>query len=289
MKKHVAPSIAILLFIIGCMFLCMPVNSEASASHKAYIDRSRVQTGVIDIYWIGEGGKTFQVFIIGPDGDSRAQHTLKNTKVRYAYTLPLTFGDGEYEVVIWEKNDKEDPKYTHVLSAKIEVALDDPDLPFLAPNMYVPFTDGSEVVLLAKALSEGKIEAHEIANVFCLYIVKNIKYDYAKLEKMKNHHSYYPYPDIRGTIIKQTGVCQDQAALLCALLRSQGIPAMLVFGEVGIDDFAEYHAWVRIKVGPGVWVDADPTRVGCILRQDPSIQIRAHDWDPGASSVCKIM
>jgi transglutaminase-like putative cysteine protease len=41
------------------------------------------------------------------------------------------------------------------------------------------------------------------------------------------------------------GICQDLSAMTCAMLRSQGVPARLMIGTLGVNT---YHAWVMAVV-----------------------------------------
>ena len=50
-------------------------------------------------------------------------------------------------------------------------------------------------------------------------------------------------PDVDGTFKKKIGICQDLSAVMCCMLRAQGIPARLTIGYAD----SSYHAWVIIK------------------------------------------
>ena len=50
------------------------------------------------------------------------------------------------------------------------------------------------------------------------------------------------------------GICFDYAALTAAMLRSQGIPTKMVFGNVSPDDL--YHAWNMFYTEETGWVTA---------------------------------
>ena len=49
----------------------------------------------------------------------------------------------------------------------------------------------------------------------------------------------------------KTGICFDYAALMAAMLRSQGVPVKLVVGYTG----NVYHAWLNVWSEKDGWVD----------------------------------
>ena len=61
-------------------------------------------------------------------------------------------------------------------------------------------------------------------------MVKNVKYDD---EKAQNVQSGY-LPSVDETLKTKKGICFDYAALMTAMLRSQGIPTKLEIGYSGI-------------------------------------------------------
>ena len=51
-------------------------------------------------------------------------------------------------------------------------------------------------------------------------------------------------PSIDECWKKRMGVCQDLSAVTCAMLRSQGVPAKLMIGDLK----KLYHAWVVLVI-----------------------------------------
>ena len=47
------------------------------------------------------------------------------------------------------------------------------------------------------------------------------------------------------------GICFDYAALMCGMLRSQGVPCKLVVGYAG----TTYHAWISVWSEQSGWID----------------------------------
>ena len=77
-------------------------------------------------------------------------------------------------------------------------------------------------------------------------MIYKYKYD-RKVEKtVKN--VYLPYVD--HFYIKINGICFDYAAVMTAMLRSQGVPTKLVIGYTG----NAYHAWVNVYSKKKGWI-----------------------------------
>ena len=72
-------------------------------------------------------------------------------------------------------------------------------------------------------------------------------------------------PDLDAMLEKKMGICFDFAALMGALLRSQGIPTQMVMGYADIT----YHAWNNILID-GEWVRYDAT-LGRDPHQHPAV------------------
>jgi len=77
---------------------------------------------------------------------------------------------------------------------------------------------------------------------------------------------YWKLP--RETIADGRGDCEDQAILLCSLLRAAGYDensAFVIVGTLEQGGESAGHAWVRIfaeKLGIGVWIDLEATSGG---------------------------
>ena len=69
---------------------------------------------------------------------------------------------------------------------------------------------------------------------------KNFSYDWFKSGDVKAGTLKDILPEIDGSWNTKTGICQDLAAIMCAMLRSQDVHAQLVVGTCGCTP----HAWV---------------------------------------------
>ena len=84
-------------------------------------------------------------------------------------------------------------------------------------------------------------------------MVKNFEYDFIKSVTVAG--STGMLPDIEYCWTNRMGICQDLSAMTCAMLRSQGVPARLIIGQLGS---GTAHAWVLAVVN-GEDVFFDPT------------------------------
>lgn len=157
----------------------------------------------ISIEITGKKDKTYKYFV------------NKTNKPVY---FPLTCGNGTYQIAVYENIQGDE--YSALMMDSFDVKLKNRFLPFLYPNQYVEFTSETKAVKKAKELAKGKEDALSIVKSIYHYVVKNIKYDD---DKAKNVQKGY-LPSVDETLETKKGICFDYAALMTAMLRSQGIP-----------------------------------------------------------------
>ncbi len=206
------------------------------------IDASNTADGYLMILYTGTAEKV-RFRITAPDG---TEYTYPITADK-ELALPLSGGDGSYQLTLYEAVLAEENLYAVACSQTIEVTLSDEFAPFLHPNYYVDYTADSDAVALAAELAEGCSDDLSVVSGVYNYIISNISYDY---EKAQNVTSGY-IPDIDATLESGSGICFDYAALMTAMLRSQGIPTKLEVGYAG----EVYHAWISCYVDEAGWVD----------------------------------
>lgn len=175
--------------------------------------------------------------------------------VKYNYSLrgdgsfevfPLQLGNGKYTVKIFRNISG--TKYSALFTAEIDVALAREVCPYLYPSQYISYTEESDCVSKAVQLCKnitGDLEKLQAVNK---YLSENIKYDVEKAKTVSS--GYLPDPD--ETLSSGYGICFDYAALMCAMLRSQGVPAKLIIGTVAPK--ALNHAWVSVYVKGKGWI-----------------------------------
>ena len=209
---------------------------------KAEIDASNTADGYIMIKYTGGGTPKLKVIVTGPSGTAYT-YDLRNDAKHDVF--PLSDGNGTYKIGIYQN--VSGTKYSTLHTATIKVQLKDEFAPFLRPNQYVNFTDTSKAVKLAGELTtKSKTELEKVEAVY-EYVIKNFTYDKKLAESVQSGY----IPNIDTVLAKKTGICFDYAALMTAMLRSQGIPTKLVIGYAG----NVYHAWINVYTKDSGWVD----------------------------------
>ena len=206
----------------------------------ATLDSSRTQEGYIQVRYSGEAPRA-KLQLMDPEGTLYIYTLLPGG----FETLPLTGGDGIYSVTVLEN--AFDNVYAVAYTGELEASQVDEFKPYLYPNQYVWYTEDSKVYALGAELSaKSRDDLHYVENVYA-YVVENVEYDYDLAASIPVDY----LPDVDRTLETGKGVCLDYAALMTALLRSQGIPAKLVVGWSG----TQYHAWISVYLAETGWVD----------------------------------
>lgn len=213
---------------------------------KAIIDYSNAADGYIMIKWLADTDKQLRVLI---DGPSAVQYTYTIWNNNTFNVFPLSDGNGSYEINVVEQTDGD--RYALALNHKINVTLNDEFAPFLRPNQFVNFTENSAAVAKAAELVTGNATFPDKIAAVYNFVVNNITYDvdFAN-EVVAGHHKGY-LPDLDNVLARRKGICFDYAALMTAMLRSQGIPTKLVIGYAG----EVRHAWISVFSEETGWVD----------------------------------
>lgn len=119
---------------------------------------------------------------------------------------------------------------------------------YLLPNEMVPFTEESKYVQFAAEFCEGITDQEKIYNKLLEYFDKNFMYDYIKSITVEN----YTVPDPDECWRTRMGIELDLASLMCAMLRSQGIPTMLLVSREITYKYPS--AWVLAMIGDQIKV-----------------------------------
>ena len=215
-------------------------GEEVSGNAFASLDSSRTEEGYIQVCYSGEAPRA-KLQLMDPEGTLYIYTLLPGG----FETLPLTGGDGIYSVTVLEN--AFDNVYAVAYTGELEASQVDEFKPYLYPNQYVWYTEDSKVYALGAELSaKSRDDLHYVENVYA-YVVENVEYDYDLAASIPVDY----LPDVDRTLETRKGVCLDYAALMTALLRSQGIPAKLVVGWSG----TQYHAWISVYLAETGWVD----------------------------------
>lgn len=157
-------------------------------NNKAVIDASNTKDGYVMAAFTAKTGKAIKIIVTGPSG-TKYTYNLKNDGTYE--TFPLSDGNGKYNVGIFEN--VEGTKYAQSLSQNIDVSLVNEFAPFLLSNQYVNYTDNSNVVKLAKQITEGKKTDIEKITAVYNYVVTNLTYDDHRAATVKS--GYLPVID----------------------------------------------------------------------------------------------
>ena len=221
-----------------------PVASGVTvlSNEKAMIDASNAKDGYIMAAYKQPIDKKLKLRITGPD------------KVVYTYNLnsdgkyevfPLSGGEGNYSIAVYENVSGN--KYATAYSTTMTVMLTDEYAPYLRANQYVNYQADSEVVKKAAELVKDKPKSLDKIAAVYQYTVTTLTYD---KEKAKTVQSGY-LPDVDQVLAEQKGICFDYAAVMTAMLRSQGIPTRLVVGYAG----DVYPAWINTFIPQTGWIE----------------------------------
>ncbi|SER54313.1 transglutaminase-like domain-containing protein [Parafannyhessea umbonata] len=222
------------------------VREAAIAQNDGYIDASHTSDGYVSASATSEARLKVQI----THGEQSYNYDLPSDGTPTVF--PLNMGDGDYVIRIMRNTSENN--YVETTSANVSVTLASPFEPFLRPNVYCNYSESSACVAKAREIVSDAQNQGEAAQKICAFIVDNISYDTQKAQSIGNVKGYVPDPD--ETLATGRGICFDYAALGCAMLRSQGIPAQLVTGYVSPGDI--YHAWMMVYVD-GSWQTASFT------------------------------
>ncbi|HWS42975.1 MAG TPA: transglutaminase-like domain-containing protein [Pseudoflavonifractor sp.] len=254
MQKQIAAAVLALGLTAGVLGAvsaknsAMPTRAETRtgvtvySNAKAAIDASNLAEGYLLVKYTG--GKDVKIKVqIARDGGTTYTYNLDNKGA--AEIFSLTEGDGDYTVKVYENTTG--AKYAQAYSTTVTMKLRSQFLPFLYPNQFVSYTEGSAVVKKAAELT--KSDTTDLARIQRIYdfVTQNFSYDY---ELAKTVQSGY-LPDVDEVLAAKKGICFDYAAVMAAMLRSRNIPCKLVVGYAG----TVYHAWIDVYIEGVGWVD----------------------------------
>lgn len=217
-------------------------RKETFQAEELLVDISHLDQGYMMVQYTGKAQKLF-VQLVGPD---QTEYKYFMEPSEDYVTIPLTAGDGEYFLCIYENIG--DDQYSPILSQILSLELKNEFGPFLCSNQYVNFTMEDETIAWAKELTGDLTDDLEKVQEIYHWVIRNIEYDYEKAGTVSTGY----LPDIDKTLKTRKGICFDYAAMMAAMLRSQGIPAKL---EIGYLTPEIYHSWISVYLEEIGWVD----------------------------------
>lgn len=230
--------------VIPDMAIPTSPGTDCEVNEKGVIDFSNASFGYVSAKYTGSVSKIkFRITVGGKDYD----YNLIPNKTEY---FPLSEGNGSYTMTIYENTSG--TRYSAAVQRKnFPVSISNSLSPFLYPNQYSTYNSSSACVYKAAEVCAGKTgDIEKIAAIF-MWITDNVSYDYALADSVKagSTKTYVPNPE--NTYNSRKGICFDYASLMCAMLRSQGIPTRLVMGYASPDI---WHAWNEVYTTETGWI-----------------------------------
>lgn len=218
----------------------------------AIIDASNSSDGYVMVKYLGtNSAPKVQVLFSAPQ-------TAYANETDYTYDIapgdqytvyPFSCGSGTYTVKVLEH--MSGTSYAEVFVTEVVVSWTSETTPFLYPNQYVAFNATNKAVSVAEeTVSSAKKDLDAVEAIYD-YVSDTISYDDAKAELILSNLLIGYLPVVDETLASRTGICFDYAALMTAMLRSQGIPTKLVIGYSG----DVYHAWINVYITDVGWID----------------------------------
>ncbi len=163
--------------------------------------------------------------------------------------IPITEGDATYVFTMFEQ--VEGDSYSTADTLSLDITLDEPFGPFLHSNQFVDFSETTKAITEAKKLYEGTSDDLSFIAAVYNYTMKTIEYDESQADQARSGEIAGYLPVLDEVVDTNAGICFDYAAVMTAMLRSQGVPTKMVLGYAsGI-----YHAWVSVYTEETGWMD----------------------------------
>lgn len=208
-------------------------------NERVSVDISNTSEGYFYVHYTGDNRKV-KMQLTGPDNITYT-YNINNDPA----CIAATSGNGSYLIRVFEHISGKN--YSVAFSDNFDVTLADEFKPFLYPNMYVNYSRNSKAVSIANELSGKTSSDLETVSSIYHYVTDNISYDENRAANVES--TYLPVID--DVLNSKKGICFDYAALMAAMLRSQGIPTRLEIGYSG----DAYHSWVSVYIEDKGWID----------------------------------
>jgi len=221
---------------------------NVSGEMDSIIDYSNTGDGYVMVSYYGTTDRNIIVII----NESNSNLHIFNVTPGQWEVFSLTSGNGVYTIQVGLQIEGND--YEIINSVDFTVNLNDSLSPFLQSNIKVSYNTDSAVTLKARELTMYTTDTASKVDIIYDFVVNNIVFDRDFANKVSSGEIESYSPDPERTLSSGKGVCSDFASLIVAMLRSQGVPAQMVYGNAeGI-----FHAWVNVYID-GNWTLLDPT------------------------------
>ena len=214
----------------------VPETGKPETHSSLTIDHSHASDGYI-IVKAPKSSRSLKI-AISFDGTAKIHYNLNTNGDEEI--LPLQYGSGKYAVSLYHQISGS--KYQKDGEVSFTIKMKDKLGYTLYPNQWVKYTAETTAVQYADELCADLTDEYEITMAIYQFMGKNFSYDWFKSGDVRAGILTEILPDIDGSWETRTGICQDMAAIMCAMLRSQGIHAQLVIGTCS----GTPHAWVTV-------------------------------------------
>ena len=207
---------------------------QVKESGNCVIDYSNAKDGYVMVKFKKALGPTLKCVVT--TGNQALNDGYKYTLSLNKYqVIPLTEGNASYHIyLLYEVSGR----YATEMTLALNVKLADQFGPYLRPNQFVNYTKNTKVVKKAASITKKcKNDLAKVKKVYN-YVIKNFKYDKKLAATVKSGYT----PNLNSIYAKKKGICFDYAAIMTAMLRSQGVPTKLIVGYTG----NAYHAWINV-------------------------------------------
>ena len=231
----------------------VPETGKPETHGSLTVDHSHASDGYI-IVKAPKSSRNLKI-VISFDGTAKIHYNLNTDGDEEI--LPLQYGSGKYTVSLYHQISGS--KYQKGGEVSFTVKMKDKLGYTLYPNQWVNYNAETAAVQYANELCVDLTDEYEITMAIYQFMGKNFSYDWFKSGDVKVGMLKDVLPDIDGSWETRTGICQDMAAIMCAMLRSRGVHARLVVGTC----CGTPHAWVTVyyhdKGGKLKKLSLDPT------------------------------
>lgn len=182
--------------------VCPGCEHQITAENEtgcAWIDTGHVACGYITAACVAPVKSKLK---ITKNGEGYAYNLESDGQVQ---VLPLSMGSGEYQFTVYTH--LEGNLYQQVLQTSCQVRLEDELLPFLIPNAMVNYDENSEVVAIARQLTQNCRTDQEVVQQINNWITQNFVYDYDKAVQVQHNTSYNT--NLEEMLREKKGICLE--------------------------------------------------------------------------------
>ena len=147
--------------------------------------------------------------------------------------IPFAYGEGVYKAVIYRNT--EEKYYLPVTELNL---VSEEEYDFLSSNVHVKYDDSLACTNYAEKVSQLPISDIWKVRLSGMKICMKLYYSIDKAERVGNGY----VTDLHEVEETREAICCDYAIMFAAMLRTEGIPCKVIFGNHG----EEYHAWNEV-------------------------------------------